>query len=574
MKRVLLASVVLFLFSSGHGWAQSARDPIPLDTIAKPRAGGAAPALRRNTPAAAGAAPKLVVILVADQFRADYLRRFGADFGRGGFARLLREGAVFQGHYGQQNTYTGPGHALIASGSYAYVNGIMQNKWWNNRAHRSEAMLHDPEAKLLHGETTAEDETSPRNFWGSTIGDELRLASPESRVVAVALKDRGAIMLGGRTGKAYFQSETTGDMTSSTYYGTALPAWATAWNDRRPADAFFGKTWDRLLPPARYPETDDVATEAGGKGLGRTFPHKVTGKLAKPGPDYFTDLQHTPFGLDLTFDFVRAALDGEKLGKRGVTDLLGISITPTDIAGHAFGAYSQEVHDLVVRLDRAIEAFLADLDHRFAAGEVVLVFTADHGAVPIPEQSAAKGLTAARLKKAAIKDAVDKALQARFGAGAWVLALEDPSLYLDRALIAAKKLDPAEVERVAGEAVLGLPGVLGYHTRTQLQNGWLPPTELARAVARSYVPTRSGDVVIVQAPFSFWGKYAEKDAGATHGSFFRYDTDVPLVFVGKPFRPGNYGDAEMVDLAPTLTELLGVARPAACEGRPLFESLR
>ena len=155
-----------------------------------------------------------------------------------------------------------------------------------------------------------------------------------------------------------------------------------------------------------------------------------------------------------------------------------------------------------------------------------------------------------------------------------MLALEDPSIYLNRAVIDSRKLDAAEVERVAGEATLALPGILGYHTRTQLQNGWLPPTELARAVARSYSPTRSGDVVLVQAPFSFWGKYAEKDSGSTHGSSFRYDTDVPLVFVGKPFRPGSYGETEMVDLAATLAEVLAVGRPAACEGRVLVEALR
>jgi predicted AlkP superfamily pyrophosphatase or phosphodiesterase len=569
MKRAL-SLLVLLLPLPVTAQAQSARDPIPLDTVARPKAAGKGVPARK----AGAAKPKLVVILVADQFRHDYLQRFGADFGNGGFARLQREGASFRGHYGQQNTYTGPGHALIASGSYAYVNGIMQNKWWNGAAHRSEAMLHDPSAKLLHGETSAEDETSPRNFLGSTIGDELRALSPQSRVVGVALKDRGAILLGGRTGKAYFQSEVTGDMTSSTYYGTALPEWVTAWNGKRPADAFFGKTWERLLPPARYPEPDDVKTEAGGKALGRTFPHKVTGKLTKPGPDYFTDLQHTPFALDLTFDFVKAALDGEKLGKRGVTDLLGVSVTPTDIAGHAFGEGSQEVHDMIVRLDRAIEAFLSDLDKRFAPGEVLLVFTADHGAAAIPEESAGRGLTAARLKKAQIKEAVTKALNARFGAGDWVLALEDPSIYLDRALIGQRKLDPAEVERVAGEAALTLPGVLGYHTRTQLLNGWLPPTELARAVARSYVPARSGDVVLVQAPFSFWGKYAEKDSGTTHGSYYRYDTDVPLLFVGKSFRPGSYGEAEMVDLAATLADVLGVPRPAACEGHLLSDPLR
>lgn len=560
----------LVVVAGGEVRGQTAHDPIPLSGGA---AGRAAPA-RRGRPASAADVPRLVVLIVADQFREDYLHRFEADFAAGGFKRLLRDGAVFRGHYSQQNTYTGPDHALIASGSYGYVNGIVQNKWWNPRARRSEAMLYDPEAKLLEGDTAPEDETSPRNFMGSTIGDELLMASPASRVVALALKDRGAILLGGRLGKAYFQSDATGAMSSSTYYGPSLPTWVAAWNARKPADGFFGKSWERLLPADRYPEPDDGLNEGGGKGLGRTFPHKVTGKLEKPGPDFYADLQHTPFGVDLTFDFARAALDGEKLGQRGVTDLLAISVSPTDIGGHAFGPRSQEVHDLVVRLDRALGAFLVDLDRRFRPGEVLVAFTADHGAVPIPEQSAAAGLEAARLRKAKIKEAVNKALAARFGAGEWVVGLEDPSIYLDRALVEKGKLNPEEVERVAGEAALALPGIIGYHTRTQLRNGWLPPTELARAVARSYFPARSGDVILVQAPFSFWGKYAEKDWGSSHGTPYHYDADVPLVLVGKPFRSGRYGEADMVDLAATLSEALRIPRPAACEGHPLMQAMR
>lgn len=546
--------------------AQSARDPIPLETIARP------PGAARRAPRAARALPrpKLVVLLVADQFRLEYLTRFGADFGEGGLRRLLREGAVFDGHYGQQNTYTGPGHAVIASGSYAYLNGIMQNKWWNRAAGRSEAMLFDDKAKLLAGETSPEDETSPRNFYGTTIGDELKLASPQSKVVSLALKDRGAILLGGRAGAAYFQSEVTGEMISSTYYMPALPEWVRAFNARRLPDAAFGKTWDRLLPAERYVGRDDVPYEGDVKGLGRTFPHKITGKLARPGPAFYEVFGYTPFGLDLTFEFARAAMDGERLGQRGVTDLLGVSVTPTDYVGHAFGPYSQETHDMVVRLDRAVEKFLGELERRFKPGEVLVVFTADHGATPVPEWSAERHVHAHRVKKAQLKAAVDKALSARFGEGKWVIALEDPSIYLDQKLIADKKLEVAEVERAAGEAALGVPGILGYHTRTQILSGWLPPTESARAVARSYVPTRSGDVVLVQAPFSFWGKYGEKDWGGTHGSSYRYDTDVPLVFWGRPFPAGRHGEAEMVDLAATVARVLGLQLPAACEGHPLF----
>jgi predicted AlkP superfamily pyrophosphatase or phosphodiesterase len=577
LANTVLKATLFFLpiLPSTGALAQSAHDPIPLDSV-NHASGRAAAGTRgpRSHGEASSARPKLVVLLVADMFRLDYLSRYASDFGSGGFRRLLKDGAVWTGRYGHQNTYTAAGHALLASGSYPYINGIMQNKWYNQATKRVESMLSDPSARLLQGETTPEDETSPRNFNGSTIGDELRLATPASKVVTLAIKDRGAILLGGRTGKAYFMADPTGDMISSTYYMSELPAWARAFNARKLPDAAFGKTWDRLLPPNRYDEPDDYRAEFDGKGMGRTFPHKLTGKLSKPGPDFYNIFTHSPFGLDYTFAFAQAALDGEELGKRGVTDMLGVSITPTDISGHAFGPYSQEMHDMVVRVDQSLASFLSDLDRRFRPGEVLVVFTADHGAVPIPEWSDEHQLSGVRMKKATIKKTVEDALNTQFGQANWVAALEDPSIYLNREVIAQKKLDPAAVERVAGEAVLGLPGFLTYYTRTQLQNGWLPPTHLAEVVARAFSPTRSGDVVTVMAPFSFWGKYAEKDWGTTHGSPFRYDTDVPLIMMGKSFRPGYYGESDMVDLAATLAEVLGVTPPAGCEGHPRIEALK
>jgi predicted AlkP superfamily pyrophosphatase or phosphodiesterase len=363
-------------------------------------------------------------------------------------------------------------------------------------------------------------------------------------------------------------------MSSSTYYGDKLPSWVQDFNKRKLADAALGKTWERALPADRYPEVDDFRVEFDGKGLGRVFPHKLTAKGGKLDADYYAAFTHTPYALDYTFAFASAALDGEQLGKRGVTDMLEISITPTDIAGHAFGPFSQEMHDMVVRLDRSLAGFLGELDRRFKAGEIVIVFTGDHGAVPIPEWSDEHMLAGVRTKKAAIKKQVENALGARYGEGKWVIALEDPSVYLNRELIAQKKLDPAEVERVAGEAILQLPGFMTYYTRTQLQHGWVPPTRVSEAVVRSYVPARSGDVVTVTAPFSFWGKYAEKDWGTTHGSPFRYDTDVPLVFVGKPFKPGYFGETNMVNLAATLSEVLHLTRPSGCEGQALEEALK
>ncbi|MFO0728572.1 MAG: alkaline phosphatase family protein [Myxococcota bacterium] len=567
MKYLALA---LLLTSATSAWAQSAHDPIPLDQITAPRGGG------KRAPKAPGkvVAPKLVVVMVADQFRAEFLTRFSKNFGPKGFRRLLQDGAVFTGRYEQQNTYTGPGHATLASGSWAYVNGIAQNRFYNYGSKRGESMLFDADAKLLSGETGPDDETSPKNFFGSTLGDEMRLQNPRAKAIGVALKDRGAILLGGRTGVAYFQSEATGEMTTSTYYLSAVPAWVSAFNAEKRADKAFGKTWDRLYAVDKYQAIDDKKWESEGKGLGRTFPHVIDGKLKAPGPDYYTMFQHTPFGLELGFDFAKAALEGEALGKRGVTDFLGVSITPTDLVGHAYGPYSQEAEDMVYRVDQAIAGFLGELDKRFQPGEVLVVFTADHGASAIPEESKESHLEATRLKKAAIKDAITKALNARYFEGEWVVGLEDPSIYLNRALMAEKKLNPSEVQAVAAEAVLGLPGVAQAFTRTQLLNGWLPPVEKAQWVARSYYPPRGGDVVILQAPFSFWGKYAEKDAGSTHGSPYRYDTDVPLIFLGAPFAPGLYGQARQIDLAPTLASVLGVNEPAGCEGRVLVEALR
>lgn len=516
-----------------------------------------------------------MVVVVIDQLRRSDLDRFEPHF-TGGFKRLREGGALLDGHYGQQNTYTGPGHALILSGSYGYLNGIIQNKWYNRARARSEAMLFDPEAKYLgQGDATPEDETSPRNFLGSTIGDELRMASGgAARVIAVALKERGALLLGGRLGTAYFFGEKTGDMTSSTWYMNELPRWVQAFNQQRLSDKAFGTQWERALPATAYaPVADDAPWEGNILGLGRTFPHRLDGQEKAPGPKFYEAFMTSPAGIDYTFDFARAAVEGEQLGGRGTTDLLAISVSPTDFIGHAYGHGSQEVEDALVRTDRALGAFFTFLDSKLGAGTWLAVLTADHGAAMPPEQAKKLGLPGERTKKAAIKAAITAALDARFGTGDWVVALEDPSIYLDRKLIAERKLPPEQVEEAAGEALLQLPGFVGFVTRTSLLRGALPPTAAARAVARSFFPQRAGDVIAVQAPFSYWGKYGEKDYGGSHGSFYRYDTDVPLWLYGTPFRPGWHGQAEMVDLAATLGRVLGVTLPAACEGEPLVRVL-
>jgi predicted AlkP superfamily pyrophosphatase or phosphodiesterase len=575
MRKLLLVVVALSVAFAGAAAAQGQPKPVTAEELARYRAerAGARPPAKGPTRGAQG--PKLVLLLVMDQMRATTLDRQAPWFVAGGFQRLKKQGAVLTGHYGHQNTYTGPGHALIATGSYGYLNGIVQNKWYNRKTKQSEAMIFDASVKVLSGAKAGPDqENSPRNLTTTTFGDELRFSNAgRSKVVAVAVKERGSVLTGGRFGQAYWLDD-QGQFTSSTYYMKALPAWVQAFNAKRPFDAWFGKKWERLLPPQAYVGEDDFPFEGNPGGLGRTFPHPMTGKLKAPGPDFYDAMTHTPFATDATFDLARAALDGEQLGKRGVTDVLSISVSTTDLVGHLYGDNSHEYQDVVYRADRSLAAFLTDLDKRFKAGEVVIVLTADHGAVPVPELIGRMGIESGRIKKATIKKAVAQALGARFGEGKWVVALEDPSVYLNHQLIAEKKLAFADVERVASEALLAIPGIIHVYTRTQLLNGWMPPTEISKAVARSYYPQRCGDLVILTQPFFYWGKYAEKDVGSTHGTPYRYDTDVPVVFVGAPFRPGRHGEIEMIDVAATITYLLGLPPPAACEGRAVTRILR
>ena len=552
--------------------------------------------------------PKLVVVVVLDQFRADYLTRFEAHFGETGFKRLAKRGASFTGHYGQYATYTGPGHALILSGSYPYVNGISTNKFFNTETQRSEAMVFDAESEILGvKKTDADMDVSPRNFVGSTVGDELALATgKQSRTVTLATKGRGAILLGGRLGKSYFMNDDTGEMTTSTYYAPQIPNWVAGWNAKKLADASFGKMWERALPEPAYAISapDDAKSEGDSKGLGKTFPHKVNGKLAAPGPDYYEAFVQTPFANEYELDFARAAIENEQLGARGVTDLLGISLSAIDLAGHTFGPFSQEVQDLVVRVDKQLGTFFDWLDTKLGAENVLTLVTADHGATPVPEQMSAFGFEAGRIRKKVIGDAVEAALTTRFGAlppaaakelpkeaakegpkekakegdkekpkgEKWVVALEDPHIFLNRAAIAAKKLDLQEVELVAGQAAAAIKGFGGYFTRTQLLRGNVPATPLGMSILRSYHAPRGGDVVLWTLPFYFWGKYGEKDIGSTHGTFYRYDSEVPVLLAGPGVRQGRYGVREMVDVAPTLSYLLGISAPAASEGSvvPLY----
>jgi predicted AlkP superfamily pyrophosphatase or phosphodiesterase len=520
---------------------------------------------------------------VLDQFRQEYLTRYQKFFGRDGFNRLMREGANFtQAHYSHATTYTGPGHAQILSGSFGHTNGIIGNRWWNPQSKQVETMFYDANAKLPGIELSPkDDDTSPRNFIGDNVCDQLLISNHmKSKAIGIALKDRAAIMLAGKLGKAYWFHESVGQMVTSSYYGSTLPAWLQSFNARKIPDSYFGKAWTKSLPEAAYSisRVDDFPQETDLEGMGRAFPHVLSDKSGKPSPNFYTAFTATPFGVDYTLQLAREAIQNEGLGTDEYPDILGVSITPTDIAGHAFGPDSQEIEDMVARLDGQLAGFFKYLDSRFKPGEYTIALTADHGATPLPEYMSSLGIEAGRIKKKQLGDAIEAALTARFGSSGeqkWVRLLEDPSVFLNTELIASKKLNPAEVQQVAGEATLGVKGIAAFYTRAQIMNGQLPPNKWAQMIEKSFYAERSGDVLLVTKPYYFWGSYGEKDSGSTHGSPYEYDTHVPMIFYGAGVERGQYAQrVDITDIAPTLSNILGVNPPSGNEGRALHEVLK
>jgi predicted AlkP superfamily pyrophosphatase or phosphodiesterase len=533
-----------------------------------------------STPAAK---PKLVVVVVMDQVRAEYLTRYAKYFGKDGFNRLIKGGANFtNANYSHATTYTGPGHAQILSGSFGHTNGIIGNRWYNPKSKLVETMFYDADAQIPGVELDPkEDDTSPRNFIGDNLPDQLLLSNHfQSKAVAIAIKDRSAIMLAGKLGKAFWMHSATGGMVTSTYYAGGLPSWMKAFNAKKIPDSYFGKAWTKSLPEAEYSlsRQDDFPQETDFHGLGRAFPHVLNDPSGKPTAGFYDAFTATPFGTDYSLQCAREAIENEGLGRDDYPDILGVSITPTDIAGHTFGPDSQEMQDMMARLDGQLAGFFNYLDKRFKSGEVLIAMTSDHGATPLPEYLSSLGMEAGRIKKKQLSDAINAALNEKYGApdgGAnWIVVLEDPGVYLNQSVIAAKKLNPAEVQRVVGEAALSVKGIAAYYTRTQFQSGQVPDNHWAKMYEKSFYAERSGDVLLQPKPFYFWGSYGEKDSGSTHGSPYAYDTHVPLLLWGAGIKAGQYSqNVDITDLAPTLANVLGVNPPAGSEGRCLNEAL-
>ncbi len=479
--------------------------------------------------------PKLVVVIVADQFRYDYLTRF-RDAYNSGLDRLLKNGAVFANAYHEHfPTVTAIGHSVVLTGALPCVSGIVGNDWYDRETGKQVTSVSDPHVNPIGG--SGESGASPHRLLVNTVGDEMKLATAgKARVVGMSMKDRAAILPAGHLADAaYWYDSNTGIFVTSSYYRADLPDWVKEFNSKA-ANQYKGKVW-----------------------LGRKLPENEK---------VYSALLGTPFGNDLLEAFAEQAIRNEKLGQGAATDLISISFSSNDYVGHQFGPESSEVQDICIQTDQVIGKLFQFLDAQVGMQNVLVIFTGDHGVAPMPDGQPGRRIPGGRMPARIIQTTVQAELTRRYGEGNWILSPSEHSLYLNRDLIQKKKLLLAEVEQAAKEAVSGIPHVFRAYTGEQLTNKASWQDLVGRRVLNGHNLSRGADVYILLDPYWIFGA-----AGTTHGTAFNYDAHVPVVFMGPGVRPGKYyQNVATVDIAPTLAALLEVDPPSGSTGRALTEA--
>lgn len=515
--------------------------------------------------------PRLVVLISIDQFRQDYLRRFASDYlparrggNVGGFRYLMETGADFlDAHHGHVPTATGPGHAALLTGSAPSLHGIVGNDWIDRATGKSVYCVDDSTVETVGGSSKP---MSPRNLLTSTVGDEMKLATNgKSKVVGISLKDRAAILMAGHAADTviWFDGK-DGNWVSSSFYctGKTLPRWVQAENDLGMPKGDIGKTWDALLPTSSYSLTRPAPFVK--PGAPNPFSHKIAN---------LTDFGTSQFGNEFLFDTAKKAIAAEQLGQDDIPDLLALNLASNDYVGHAYGPNSPEVMDMSVRTDRLLSDFFNALNKIVPGGldRTLIIVTADHGVLPIPEEASNLRMPAQRIDGNALARSLNADLSRSLGEGKWVLGLAEPNLYLDTALIAAKGLDREAVENKAA-AILGqYPRLYIALTRSQVMKGQVPDVDWAQMAVRSMHPVLSGDLIVFERP----GFYFGGGTGTGHGSPWAYDSHVPLLFHGPGVVAGHYARRVYTqDIASTICTILGVEYPTGNMGAPLLELLK
>ena len=542
--------------------------------------------------ASAGASepPKLVLQITVDALRGDLPGRFENVLGDGGFRYLMENGVHYtNAHYQHANTETIVGHVSLATGTVPAAHGMVANVWFDRELDRLAYNIEDSRYHLLTADADVDSNTeidptqraatvdgrSPNNILTSTLSDEIAVHfAGKSKIFGVSVKDRGAVSMAGHVGKAFWFSKASGEFVTSSYYYDQYPEWVNEWNARTPTSSYAGESWELMHPAAKYlfGDADDRDYETDLAGFGRVFPHSY----GEADDKYFTTkLTLSPAGDELTLSFAKTLLDEEQLGQDEVPDYLAISFSSNDYIGHLFGASSLEIEDNLARLDRTLADLFAYVDEKVGLANTLIVLSADHGQPEAPGYLHELGIDTAFYfdTEALDRTAAITALKKQFGIGeALIEKYFHPYIYLNRDLIRDRGLDQAVVENAVAAEIKKFKGVADAVSSTALRTAGLPDTVLMRSVLRNFHPKRSGDIYLVFEPNVFINDFDGLIVASTHGSPWRYDTFVPVIFAGAGLSPEKVSrPVTPYDIATTVATYLGVKPPSGAIGTPLLE---
>ena len=525
-----------------------------------------------------GTRPKLVVVLVVDQMRADYVDKFRGQW-KGGLKRLLEEGAWFRAAaYPYAATETCVGHATISTGAFPASHGMVANAWWDRDQQQMVSCTSDPNVTnaAYAGGTTKGGDSAWRMQLPS-FAEELKFQSGgASRVVTFSLKARSAVTLAGHKADAvtWFEAS-SGSWVTSAAYGT-MP-FVEEFAKKHPVTDDYGKTWSLSLPENAYLYDENATGAATIEGWSTTFPHPLRGKGEGSSPDaaFFSEWSASPFADSYLTKLAEGAVDALGLGKSGGTDYVGIGYSSVDYVGHAFGPRSWEIQDILVRLDQDLQELFTELDQKVGKRNYLAVLTADHGVAPIPADTQKTGFDAGVLNLAELKDRLEKALEPFHYTKPAIARIVGNELYFSPGVYGQLRQDPAAMKALL-DAAQSLPGVAAVYRAEELSGGGKTLSETRRAVELNYFAGRSGDLYILQRPYWLTESSAEgskRYTGTGHGTPYYYDQRVPLVFMGFGIAPGEYfEEVTPADIAPTLGALTAVTL-ATSDGRVLAEAL-
>ncbi len=517
--------------------------------------------------------PKLVVGIVVDQMRWDYLYRYYDRFSaNGGFRRMLNQGFSCENTLIPYTpTVTAPGHSCIYTGSVPAINGITGNIWWDYDQGKSVYCTDDSTVTSV-GSDDKWGKMSPRKLLVTTICDELRMATNfKSKVIGIAMKDRGCILTAGHSANAaYWFDETTGDFISSSFYMKELPGWVKEFNNKKLPDKYFTQGWSTLYPIESYTNStaDDKSYET--KMLGaefKVFPYDLKSFVGKK----YNSLLNTPFGNTYTLELAKATITNEKMGMGTATDFLAISFKSTDYVTHATGPNSIETEDVYLRLDKDLGELFDLLDSKIGKGQYTVFLSADHGVAQIPEFMQENKLPGGRLQSSRLISNLNTLLKEKYGVERLAVAGDNYQVYLNHVAIDSAKLNKTEIISTTVSYLLTLPGITRAFALADMNSITLQP-RMREMLSNGYYPSRSGDVQYILAP-GYIGSWSQ--TGTTHGGGYAYDTHIPLLWYGWGIKQGKLNrETNMTDIAPTLAALLHIQMPSGCIGKVIPEVMK